>query len=216
METAWNSANLVWCVHLHVKEQTDWCQMMTEWWKRKERAENQSTTVENETDGERERGPDASWEGYLIYDITPLFPFSLHLVLHSSLPLTSLHVSTRAQTIFALSPPYPSLPTTPPMLPFTQKALFLCDPTINGATSEKVQKCKVVHLQLRARLQINKEGLQRKKLDFLPSVRVQQHGFLKGKHLRSSPLHSSSFGFSVFLCTRVEIVPRASCNSPRK
>lgn len=145
------------------------------------------------------------------------FPF-LSLFLHSSLPLTSLHVSTRTQTIFALSPPYPSMtspPTMPPMLLFTQKAFFLCDHIVNGAISKKVQKCKVVHLRLRARLQINAEELQRRKLDFLSSVQVQQHGFLKGKHLHSL-LNSSSFGFSVFLRAQVEIVPRASCNSPRK
>lgn len=95
----------------------------------------------------RERGPDAAWEGYLIYDITPLFPFSLPLLLHSSLPLTSLRVSARAQTIFALSPPYPgttSPPTVPTVLPFNPEGLFfLYDPTINEAISpKKKKKCK--------------------------------------------------------------------------
>lgn len=116
----------------------------------------------------RERGPDAAWEGYLIYDITPLFPFSLPLLLHASLPLTSLRVSARAQTIFALSPPHPgttSPPPVPPVLPFNPEGLyFLYDPTINEAISrpppqKKVQKWKVVHLRLWARLQINAEEL---------------------------------------------------------
>lgn len=119
----------------------------------------------------RERGPDAAWEGYLISDITPLFPFSLPLLLHSSLPLTSLRVSTRAQTIFALSPPYPGM-TSPadrasraPLLP--RRPFPLCDPTINEATSKrKVQKWKVVHLPLQAQLQINVEELQKEEMGF--------------------------------------------------
>lgn len=41
----------------------------------------------------RERAPDAAWEGYLIDDITPLFPFSLPLELHFSFPVMSVHVS---------------------------------------------------------------------------------------------------------------------------
>lgn len=140
------------------------------WWQNdgKERKEHKINLQQWRTrQTARERGPDAAWEGYLIYDITPLFPFSLPLVLRSSLPLTSLHVSTHAQTIFALSPPYSSmtsLPTLPPKLPFTQKAFFLCDPTINGAISKKVQKCKVVHRRWRALLQTNAQELQRRKI----------------------------------------------------
>lgn len=152
--------------------------------------------------------------------ISHLFFLFLYLsFLHSSLPLTSLHVSTRAQTIFApvTSLPEHDKPATHASVPsFTQKAIFLCDPTINEAAAEKGQKCTVAHLRLRARLQINAEELQKRKLDFLSSVRVQQHGFRKGKHLRSSLLHSSSFGFFVLIRARVKIVPRASCNSPRK
>lgn len=217
-ETAWNSAASVCdvCICMLRDKRID-----AKWWQndgkeRKEQKINLQLWRTRQT--ARERGPDAAWEGYLIYHITPLFPFSLTLVLHSSLPPTSLHVSTRVQTIFALSPPYRSMTSPPPMSSFTQKAFFLpcVTPTINEAVFEKVQKCQVGYLRLRARLQINAEELQRRKLGFLSSVRLQQHGFLKGKHLRSSLLHSSSFGFSVFLRTRVEIFPWAFCNSPRK
>lgn len=144
----------------------------------------------------RERGPDAVWEGYLIYDITPLFPFSLPLLLHFSLPLTSLRVSARAQTIFAPSPPHPgttSPPPVPPMLPFNPEGLFFpYDPTINEA-----KKCAKVEggapVTTGSIANLCRRACKRRKLDSLSSVRVQQHGFLKGKHLRSSLLHSSSF-----------------------
>lgn len=57
-----------------------------------------------------ERAPDAVWEGYLIDNITPLFPVSLPLTHTCS--YKSAHTHTHA--IFALSLPYPCM--TPPLL----------------------------------------------------------------------------------------------------
>lgn len=69
---------------------------------------------------ERERAPDAVWEGYLIDDITPLFPYfspscspSFFLLTHARMS-THTHINTRAHCICPVT--FLSLHDTPPTL----------------------------------------------------------------------------------------------------
>lgn len=162
----------------------------------------------------RARAPDAAWEGYLIDDITPLFPFSLPLCLCPSFPLTSVRISTRAQTIFALSPPSPSATSLPlpPRAPFfTQKALLSHEPTINRGVSQKAQgrAPTITGMFANAGSSVATEEMRFSVLGEGPTALIP-----KGQTSPWLPVTPVLFGF---LHGRgVEIVPRASCNSPRK
>ena len=71
-----------------------------------------------------ESAPDAVWEGYLIDDITPLFPFSLHLFFlsHTHMHIHKhTHIIPPEHTVFALSPSYPCM-THSPQLVSTHKS----------------------------------------------------------------------------------------------
>lgn len=99
---------------------------------------------EPEADSQRERAseraPDAVWEGYLIDDITPLFPTSSLFV---------AHMNTHA-SIFALSPSHapPPAPAGPPRP--SRRTVRPCGPTkqtrlvIIGAN---VAESEVVHMR---------------------------------------------------------------------
>lgn len=133
------------------------------------------------------------------------FPFLSLSFSFLPVPLTSAPVSTRARTIFAPSPASPCTtspprpPRAPPegLLPASRRGPSRGRaPTITGVLAKE------------------RSGAATQEMRFSLSARVQQPRFLKGKPLRGSPLHTSSFGFR--RARGLEIVPRASCDSPRK
>lgn len=123
--------------HVQAEKQTDWCQLMTgkERGKRHEKRRKINVQRSGTRQTAWERAPDAVWEGYLIDDITPLFPFFSPSCSPSFLPLTHTHTHTLTlmRTIFALSPPYPCMTQRPcfSQLRFAYEPSHFCEPTKN-------------------------------------------------------------------------------------